>query len=152
MKLIAVVLGMSLSFALHAQSIKLKLDTLNSQLTRPWGLAFLPDGRMLVTEKAGVLKLLSAKGENVSTIAGVPAVAGSSQEGGLLDVVLDPAFANNQRVYFTFGEGAGGLIGTSVARARLDVASGSLKELKVIWQQLPKVAGAWFLIERGTCS
>jgi aldose sugar dehydrogenase len=142
MKFISLLLGLSLCFAVNAQSVKLKVDTLNSQLTRPFGLAFLPDGKMLVTEKAGILKLLSQSGATLSSItAGIPPVANSNQEGGLLDVVLDPAFASNQRIYFSFGEGAGSLSGTSVARAKLDVASGNLQDVKVIWQQSPKVSG-----------
>jgi glucose/arabinose dehydrogenase len=142
-KCIALVVGLSLSFALHAQSVKLKVDTLNSQLTRPFGLAFLPDGRMLVTEKAGVLKLLSPSGATLSSItAGLPPMVHSDREGGLLDVVVDPAFASNQRIYFSFGEGSGGLSGTSVARARLDLASGRLQGFKLLWQQSPKVAGS----------
>jgi aldose sugar dehydrogenase len=142
MKFISLLLGLSLCFAVNAQSVKLKVDTLNSQLTRPFGLAFLPDGKMLVTEKAGILKLLSQSGATLSSItAGIPPVANSNQEGGLLDVVLDPAFASNQRIYFSFGEGTGSLSGTSVARAKLDVASGNLQDVKVIWQQSPKVSG-----------
>ncbi len=142
MKFISVLLGLSICFAVNAQSVKLKVDTLNSELTRPFGLAFLPDGKILVTEKAGILKLLSPSGALLSSItAGIPPVANSNQEGGLLDVALDPAFASNQRIYFSFGEGAGSLSGTSVARAKLDVASGNLQDVKVIWQQSPKVSG-----------
>jgi aldose sugar dehydrogenase len=142
MKFISLLLGLSVCFAANAQSVQLKVDTLNSQLTRPFALAFLPDGKMLVTEKAGILKLLSPGGALLSSItAGIPPVANSNQEGGLLDVVLDPAFASNQRIYFSFGEGAGSLSGTSVARAKLNAAGGRLEDVKVIWQQSPKVSG-----------
>jgi aldose sugar dehydrogenase len=142
MKLVSLLLGLSLSFAIHAQSVKLKVDTLSSQLTRPFALAFLPDGRMLVTEKAGVFKLLSPTGATLASItAGLPQVANGTQEGGLLDVVIDPAFASNQQIYFSYGEGAGSLSGTSVARAKLDLASNRLQDVKRIWQQSPKVAG-----------
>jgi aldose sugar dehydrogenase len=140
---IALCIGLSLALAAHARSVRLKVDTLNSQLTRPFSLAFLPGGRMLVTEKAGVLKLLSPSGATVSSITdGMPRMVHGDREGGLLDVVVDPAFASNQRIYFSFSESSGGLSGTSVARARLDLASGRLQDVKLLWQQSPKVAGS----------
>jgi aldose sugar dehydrogenase len=140
-KFLALLLALTLSFSAFAQNAKFKVDTLNSQLASPWGLAFLPDGRMLVTEKAGTLKLLAAGGATLASISGVPPVASSGQ-GGLLDVIIDPAFATNQRIYMSYAEAAGGVSGTAVARAVLDTASNSLKELKVIWQQLPKVSSS----------
>lgn len=122
----------------------LQVTELNSSLDRPWGLAFLPDGRMLVTEKEGELKLLAANGSTLGTISGVPAV-NSAGQGGLLDVVIDPAFASNQRIYLSFSESDrsnASLSGTAVARAKLDANARSLSEVSVIYRQLPKVSSS----------
>jgi len=113
-------------------------------LVNPWALAFLPDGRMLVTEKPGRLRIVDAQGRISPPLAGVPAVANVGQC-GLLDVALDPKFAENRLVYWTFAEpGAGGASGTNstaVARARLEGAPGSerLADVRVIFSQVPKV-------------
>ncbi|NJS36670.1 MAG: PQQ-dependent sugar dehydrogenase [Brachymonas sp.] len=99
---------------------------------------------MLVTEKGGVLKLLTANGVTVATISGVPAV-NSSGQGGLLDVVVDPAHASNQRIYLTYAENDAAnssLSGTAVARARLNVAANRLDDVTVIFRQAPKVASS----------
>ena len=75
---------------------------------KPWAMTFLPDGRMLVTEKGGKLKLASADGKTIVDVAGVPTVDSAGQ-GGLMDVVLHPKFAENRLVYLSFSEkGAGG--------------------------------------------
>jgi glucose/arabinose dehydrogenase len=121
-----------------------RVTTLSTALSSPWSLAFLPDGRMLVTEKAGHLKRLSADGRTIEAeITGVPRVASAGQ-GGLLDVVLDPDFAHNSHVYLSFSEpGTGseaGLAGTAVARARL--SGNALQDLQVVYRQVPKVSGS----------
>ena len=111
-------------------------------LASPWSLAFLPDGRMLVTERAGRLKLLAANGTLAGEVSGVPAVMSEGQ-GGLLDVVLDPAFATNRRIYFSFSQrdaNNAGINGTAVARAVLDADARMLSSVTVIFQQQPKVA------------
>lgn len=114
-------------------------ETVASGLVHPWGLAFLPDGRMLVTERPGRLRIVSANGTLSPALAGVPAVASSSQ-GGLLDVALDPAFATNALIYLSFAEpGEGGTMGTSVARGRLTEAG--LEDVVVIYRQEPKLRG-----------
>ena len=109
----------------------------------PWAMTFLPDGRLLVTEKQGVLKLLKPGGKP-GVITGVPAVDYGGQ-GGLGDVVLHPKFASNQLIYLSYVEkGEGDLRGAAVARARLtvdDAGGGALSELAVIWRQQPKVDG-----------
>ena len=113
-------------------------------LASPWGLAFLPDGRMLVTQKGGQLLLLSASGSRLGSVTGLPVIAAVGQ-GGLLDVVIDPAFASNRRIYFSFSEadaGNGALNGTAVARAEFDAAALRLENLTVIYRQLPKVASS----------
>lgn len=108
-------------------------------LEHPWGLAFLPDGRMLVTERPGRLRIVARDGRVGAPLAGVPAVYASNQ-GGLLDVVVHPQFADNRLVFFTFSEpGDGGSAGTAVARARLD--GDRLTELRIIFRQQPKVGG-----------
>ena len=75
-----------------------EIVTVADGLERPWGLAFLPDGRMLVTERPGRLRIVSAEGKLSKPVAGVPKVAAVGQ-GGMLDVALDPDFANNQLIY-----------------------------------------------------
>ena len=110
-------------------------------LANPWSLAFLPDCRMLITQRGGSLLLLSADGKTSSPVAGVPAVETAGQ-GGLLDVALDPAFASNRRVYLSFAEpdlNNAALNGSAVARAELDTAALTLSNVTVIFRQTPKV-------------
>ncbi|MCE7032927.1 PQQ-dependent sugar dehydrogenase [Lysobacter sp. GX 14042] len=110
----------------------------------PWAMTFLPDGRLLVTEMAGTLKLYDPATDTTATVAGVPEVMHVAQ-GGLGDVVLHPDFDGNRLVYISFVEaGDGGLMGAAVARARLveDQAGGAaLEDLEVIWRQVPKKSG-----------
>jgi glucose/arabinose dehydrogenase len=118
--------------------------TLNASLSSPWGLAFLPDGRMLVTQKGGTMVVLAADGASVqATLGGLPAVVSDGQ-GGLLDVALDPDFATDPWVYWTYSEpGTGaeaGLSGTAVARGRL--VGDALQNVTVLYRQVPKVSGA----------
>ncbi|MGC9163703.1 MAG: PQQ-dependent sugar dehydrogenase, partial [Thiomonas sp.] len=113
-----------------------------SGLSRPWALVFLPDGRMLVTERTGALRIVTADGRIGAPIAGVPAVDARGQ-GGLLDVALDPAFASNRRIYLSYAEpGSGadaGRNGTAVARAVLSADGTQLTEVQVIFRQTPKI-------------
>lgn len=112
--------------------------TVASGLRNPWGLAFLPDGRMLVTERPGRLRVVSAEGRLSEPLGGVPTVAAVGQ-GGLLDVALDPDFARNRLVYLSYAEPGDGGQGTAVARGRLGPTS--LENVEVIFRQLPKVGG-----------
>ncbi|HEY7672597.1 MAG TPA: PQQ-dependent sugar dehydrogenase [Gammaproteobacteria bacterium] len=108
----------------------------------PWALEFLPDGRLLVTEQRGALKLYESG--TVEDLSGVPEVAFGGQ-GGLGDVVLHPDFATNNLVYLSYAEaGERGTRGAAVARAKLVLESGggALTDLDVIWRQVPKVDGA----------
>jgi glucose/arabinose dehydrogenase len=108
----------------------------------PWAMAFLPDGRLLVTEQRGALKLYTPGGSNVA-IRGVPQVSWFGQ-GGLGDIVLHPDFADNGLVYLSYAEaGEGETRGAAVARAKLalDGNGGELQNLQVIWRQSPKVDG-----------
>ena len=119
---------------------ELRPVTVAQGLQNPWGLAFLPDGRMLVTERAGQLRIVERDGRLGEPLAGLPRIEVRGQ-GGLLDVVLDPRFAENRFVYLSYSEPAaeGGIgNGTAVARARLDGTR--LVELQVIFSQKPKVS------------
>lgn len=117
---------------------EIAVESVAGGLENPWGLAFLPDGRMLVTERPGRLRLVGADGKLSAPITGVPNVAGRGQ-GGLLDVVLDPGFAQNRTIYLSFAEPRAGGNGTSVARARLNERGTALEGTKVIFQQMPTV-------------
>jgi len=117
---------------------KVEITTFAEGLEHPWSLAFLPDGRMLVTERPGRMRYLSAAGQPSGPIAGVPAVFAHGQ-GGLLDVVPDPGFEKNSVIYFSYSEpGEGDTNGTAVASARLD--GQQLRDVKVIFRQEPKFA------------
>lgn len=112
--------------------------TFAKDLEQPWGMAFLPDGRLLVTEKAGQLKIISADGKLTQVVGGVPKVVDMGQ-GGLLDVSVAPDFAKNNLVYLSFSEADNtGKSGTAVARGKLE--GNSLTGVTVIWRQSPKVS------------
>jgi glucose/arabinose dehydrogenase len=117
----------------------LRAVTVASGLENPWGLAFLPDGRMLVTERPGRLRIVTADGKLGEPVSGVPAVQARGQ-GGLLDVEIDPDFARNQLVYLTYAEPGPGGASTAAARGRL--VGNALTDVRVIYSQRPKVEGA----------
>lgn len=112
--------------------------TVAEGLEVPWGMAFLPDGRMLVSERPGRLRIVHPDGRLSEPLAGVPEVHARGQ-GGLLDVALDPDFARNRLVYLSFAEPGPGGAGTAVARGRL--GEGGLEATQVIFRQEPKVGG-----------
>jgi aldose sugar dehydrogenase len=116
----------------------LRVVTVTRGLDHPWGLAFLPDGRMLVTERTGSLRIVEAQGLAGPPLRGVPQVQAQGQ-GGLLDVVLDPRFAANRILYLSFAESGDGGAGTAVARAVL--GDSGLEQVRVIFRQQPKVRG-----------
>ena len=125
--------------AAHAATTPPVANTFASGLKNPWGMAFLPDGRILVTQKAGELVIVSADGKAVSApVGGVPTV-NSAGQGGLLDVAIDPDFATEPWVYISYAEAGSGGSGTAVARGRL--AGNTLQDLSVIFRQQPKVSG-----------
>ncbi|MBO9726094.1 MAG: PQQ-dependent sugar dehydrogenase [Novosphingobium sp.] len=107
-------------------------------LAYPWAMIFLPDGRMLVTERSGALRLVSTNGTLLS-VAGVPQVAFDGQ-GGLLDVALDPDFTSNNVIYLSFSENAPDGSGLAVAKGTLSGDRQSLSGVTVIWRQSPKIA------------
>jgi aldose sugar dehydrogenase len=120
-----------------------KSVVLNSALNAPWGMAFMPDGRLLVSQKGGTLVVLSSDGKNIEqTISGLPDVVAAGQ-GGLLDVAIDPDFPAEPWVYWSYAEAGTGpetnLFGTAVARGRM--VGGELKDVAVIYRQVPKVLG-----------
>ena len=147
------------SGTIPTRSGQLRVERL-AALEEPWGMAFLPDGRLLITEKPGRLRIFD-QGKLSAAVEGVPAVVYFGQ-GGLLDVAVDPDFARNQFVYLSYAEAATPqppgaqqtkeprlgafqrmedrvLKGGAVARGRLD--GGALRDVRVIWQQVPKTVG-----------
>lgn len=112
-------------------------------MASPWAMVFLPDGRLLVTEKGGTLRIVTQAGAKSAALGGVPAVAASGQ-GGLLDVALHPDFATNRLVYLSYAEPGTGGAGLAVARGTLteDAGGARLTGTAVIWQQGPKVGGS----------
>ncbi|WP_325101595.1 PQQ-dependent sugar dehydrogenase [Sphingomonas sp.] len=109
-------------------------------LSNPWAMVFLPDGRLLVTERGGALRIVTTAGAVSAPVAGVPAVVFAGQ-GGLLDVALDPGFATNRRVYLSFSEAGNGGSGLAVARGTLtlDGGGGRLDGVQTVWRAVPKV-------------
>lgn len=122
-----------------SQAGDLRIETVATGLEHPWAVALLPDGRFLVTERPGRLRRISADGAVSPPLAGVPEVFADGQ-GGLLDVVLDPDFARNQRIWLSYAEpGPDDTAGTAVATATLGDAA--LSDLRVIYRQIPKLEG-----------
>lgn len=113
-----------------------------AQFDEPWAMTFLPDGRLLVTEKAGNLKLYNLETNTLGDISGVPDTRDRGQ-GGMGDIVLHPDYAENNLVYMSYREEGRGGSGTAVARARLVLNGddGSLEDVEVIWRQVPKMGG-----------
>lgn len=118
--------------------------TVVADLEQPWAMTFLPDGRLLVSEKQGALKLVDVSSGKIGDVGGVPEVDYGGQ-GGFGDVVLHPEFADNGLVYLSYAEtGDGNTRGGAVARAKLaldDSGGGALSGLEVVWRQVPKVSG-----------
>lgn len=115
-----------------------KVETWVSGLAHPWGLAFLPDGRALVTERAGRLRIIDAGGKLSAPLAGVPEVLNEGQ-GGLLDVTIDPQFAENGVIYLSYARGMSDSNGLAVARGRL--TDGGLRDVQVILDNPVKKSG-----------
>ena len=150
MRLFAVLLALVLFVApAHAQTERLlateagpvRVQVIAQGFEHPWALAFLPDGRMLVTERPGRLRVVSRDGGISAPVSGVPAVVARGQ-GGLLDVVLAPDFAASRLVFLAYAEGGpNDTAGTAVARGRLNDAGTMLEGVSVIFRQQPKVDG-----------
>ena len=110
-----------------------KVETIAKGLDHPWGLAFLPDGEMLVTEKSGTLRRVAKDGTVSKPLAGVPEVAAKKQ-GGLLDVAIDPDFESNRLVYLSYSEPGEG--GSATAAARGKLGDNGLEDVEVIFRQV----------------
>jgi glucose/arabinose dehydrogenase len=113
-----------------------QVSTVAEGLEHPWALALLPDERMLITERAGRLRVIDKNGKASAPLRGLPKIEAGGQ-GGLLDLTLSPEFASDRLVYFSFSEPGDGGASTAVARGRL--GEGALEDVKVIWRQVPKV-------------
>ncbi|MBV8190743.1 MAG: PQQ-dependent sugar dehydrogenase, partial [Alphaproteobacteria bacterium] len=142
--LLVVVSTLGVAFPGHGQDFaskreRIRVSTIVTGLDHPWGLAFLPDGRKLVTERSGQLRIVEADGRLSAPLAGVPTVYAQGQ-GGLLDVTLDPEFERNRAVYLSYAEPGPGGASTAVARGRLE--NGRLADVSVIFRQAPKVQGS----------
>lgn len=116
----------------------LRVVTVAKGLENPWALQFLPDGRMLVTERPGRIRIVARDGSLSAPLANVPEVFASGQ-GGLLDLHLDPDFASSRRLYFSYAEPGEGGAGTAMASARF--AETRLEDVTVIFRQQPKMSG-----------
>jgi glucose/arabinose dehydrogenase len=129
-------LSVALAVPLHAEP---RTQVVARGLAHPWALAFLPDGRMLVTERAGRLRIVAADGRLGEPLAGLPPVAAVGQC-GLLDIAVDPRHADNGLVWWTFAEpAAGGASGNSTALARGRLDGNRLVDVSVVFRQAPKV-------------
>lgn len=162
---IAAILGLSLTFygltACHAQndtsqkaqqqpkqqsSSKIQQDyqlSTIAQFSEPWAIAALKDGHLLITERKGKLQLFNPQTRQKVEVKGLPKVAYGGQ-GGLGDIALHPQFAQNHQVYISYAAAGQGGYGAVVARGELDLSNAKnpqLKNLKTIWQQVPKVQG-----------
>jgi glucose/arabinose dehydrogenase len=111
-----------------------------SGLAHPWGLAAMPDGRWLVTEKPGRLRIITAQGQIGEPVAGLPAVDARGQ-GGLLDVIVSPGFGQDRMIYWSYSEPRQGGNATSVARGRLSDDGSRVDDVQVIFRALPTYDG-----------
>ena len=125
-----------------APTSQVTVQTVAEGLDHPWGFEFLPDGRILVTERDGRMRIVSTDGRLSQPVAGVPEVFAQGQ-GGLLDVALAPDFETSGTIYFSFSEPRRDGNGTAVARARLnaDVSPPRLEDVQVIFHQQPSYDG-----------
>lgn len=121
-------------------STEFEYTVLDSSLARPWGITALPDGRLLVTEKEGTMRIVSATGGAGSPLKGVPKV-NSEGQGGLLGICLDPSFEQNKMVYWAFSESLPAGNVTAVAKGKLSDDEKSLEGVKVIYRATPGYKG-----------
>jgi glucose/arabinose dehydrogenase len=119
---------------------KYKADVITSSLTNPWGITSMPDGRLVVTEKSGRMRIVTVSGSVGQPITGLPQV-NSSGQGGLLGLCLDPSFATNRIVYWSFSEPVSGGNLTSIAKGRLSNAENMIEGATVIYRAEPAYSG-----------
>jgi glucose/arabinose dehydrogenase len=122
----------------HSEAAGFKVEVVADGLSYPWGMVFLPDGDILVTERPGTLRMIRAGALLPEAIAGLPATEEIGQ-GGLMGIALDPGFAENHLIYLTHATGAGDLYGTEVVRGRLEGMA--LQDVATIFRALPKAEG-----------
>jgi aldose sugar dehydrogenase len=123
------------------EQAKVRLETVVGKLEHPWGVAFFPDGRALITERPGRLRILERDGRLGEPISGLPAFYTSGQ-GGLLDVAIDPDFARSRLVFFSFAEPReDDMNGTAVGRGRLE--GNRLEDMRVIFHQQPAMKSTY---------
>ena len=119
-----------------------RVDTVADGLSYPWAIEFMPDGRLLVTEKSGSLRIVSPDGKVSAPVAGVPEVVARGQ-GGLLDVAVHPDFDRNRLVYLTYTEGGpDGTNSTAASRGRLSEDGRRLTDVELVFRQEPKLSGS----------
>ena len=124
-------------------NVRYRVETVARGLNHPWGLAFLPDGRMLVTERPGRIRIVSARGAISAPVAGVPKVVTGDAQLGLYGLALSPGVARDRLVFFAYSEPAAGGSRLAVARAQLTESRGAakLEGLKVIFRAEPVRSG-----------
>lgn len=138
---ILVLIGMFASVCPAAQAQTVRPEVVASGLQNPWALAFLPEGRFLVSERPGRMRVIEANGKVGAALEGLPRVAVGGQ-GGLLDLALDADFSRNRTLFFCFSEPGQTGNSTALARARLSDDRSRLEELKIIFSQQPKMASS----------
>lgn len=111
-------------------------NVITSSLTAPWGITSLPDGRLLIAEKGGIMRIVTSSGSVSSPITGIPAV-NSSGQGGLLGLCIDPQFSTNRMVYWVFSENVAGGTVTSVAKGRMATNETIIESPTVIYRANP---------------
>jgi glucose/arabinose dehydrogenase len=132
------------TFAADGQIVRseehtLRLRIVTSGLEHPWGLAFLPDGRMLVTERAGRLRIVREGKLETKPVAGLPSTLVQHGQGGLMDVALHPRYAENGWIYLSYAARDASGVGTEVLRARM--RDGHLEDTQIIFRMQPKTSG-----------
>ena len=117
------------------------VEVVNSNLNKPWGIANLPDGRFIVTDKTGYMTILSADGKTLNKVEGLPKVDDKGQ-GGLLDVALDPDFQTNRMIYWSFSEPVTGGNHTAVGKGKLSADEKMIENPQVIFRATPTYDGS----------
>lgn len=125
--------------SLETEAGPVQVEAVAGGLEHPWGIDFLPDGRALVTEKPGRLRILGSDGTLSEPLAGTPEIFAEGQ-GGLMDVAVDPQFEQNGTVYLSFAEPGEGGAGTALGRGTL--TENRIEDFEVVFRQRPKVEGS----------
>lgn len=115
-------------------------SVVTQSLVRPWGIAVLPDGRLLITQKEGTMKIVTTAGVVGPNITGIPAVDASAQ-GGLLGIALDPAFETNRMIYWTFAKPSPNGTLTAIAKGKLSASEASIENATIIYEATPAYKG-----------